>query len=244
MQDKYPQTNKADYDSFFGYITPAVAWLTGCITSPFEFIFKPRVGNDGEQDILNTNKRAKRIEIFNLITFFFEITLFECFFREWINSFWAGIFIFLIGYRISFIVLYLLKVSLFDRKNIPQNVPHYVASVERLIVLAFVNYIELAICFSIIYVFGKDNLIGFDGWFSPIYFSFITQMTIGYGDIKPDGWIRFVVCIQGLSGIIILVLGVGNFVRLLPSVKSVADINRNDQQGGINKQTEADGKDP
>jgi hypothetical protein len=37
------------------------------------------------------------------------------------------------------------------------------------------------------------------------YFSIITQLTIGYGDVYPRGWLRLVVAAQGLIAALFVV---------------------------------------
>ena len=41
---------------------------------------------------------------------------------------------------------------------------------------------------------------------SPFYFSFVTQTTLGYGDVKPLGWTRLVAAVQVFIGVLLVTL--------------------------------------
>lgn len=45
----------------------------------------------------------------------------------------------------------------------------------------------------------------FDGsFFDCFYFSFVTYTSVGFGDIVPDGWIRFTVGVEALLGLMMI----------------------------------------
>lgn len=58
-------------------------------------------------------------------------------------------------------------------------------SYRRSILLLFINYTEIIFDFGVIYAHGEYLNTKFAHWFDPIYFSFITSATIGYGDYYP-----------------------------------------------------------
>jgi hypothetical protein len=90
---------------------------------------------------------------------------------------------------------------------------------SRTAVLAGINYVELALCFGVIYALNHQCL---NGAFRPItgfYFSFITQLTIGYGDVSPKGWLRLVVVLQGLIGLLFVVSVLVRAIAALPPVQ-------------------------
>ena len=94
----------------------------------------------------------------------------------------------------------------------------------RIVLLGLVNYLELILGFAVIYTANLGCLRettqkGFKAVEScgdALYFSVITQLTIGYGDISPTGWLRLAASLQGLAGVVLLVLLVGQFVNALP----------------------------
>lgn len=58
-------------------------------------------------------------------------------------------------------------------------------SYRRSMLLLFFNYLEIIFDFSVIYAAGNFFNRPFHTWFDPIYFSFITSASIGYGDYYP-----------------------------------------------------------
>jgi hypothetical protein len=63
------------------------------------------------------------------------------------------------------------------------------------------------------------------GALTGFYFSFITQLTIGFGDVYPIGWLRIVAVIQGLTAALFVLLIFGAIVSSLRplSVKEVEE---------------------
>lgn len=84
------------------------------------------------------------------------------------------------------------------------------ASVSRIIVLALVNYIELIVAFAVVYasvgraleqpIVEKASTMR-----DYLYFSGITQLTIGYGDCLPVGIARLFALVQALVGLALTV---------------------------------------
>src|SRR6185369_7541156 len=58
-------------------------------------------------------------------------------------------------------------------------------SYRRSMLLLFFNYLEIIFDFAVIYSVGNFFNKPFGAWFDPIYFSFITSASIGYGDYFP-----------------------------------------------------------
>jgi hypothetical protein len=58
-------------------------------------------------------------------------------------------------------------------------------SYRRSMLLLFLNYLEIICDFGVIYASGNFFNKPFHAWFDPIYFSFITSASIGYGDYYP-----------------------------------------------------------
>jgi hypothetical protein len=58
-------------------------------------------------------------------------------------------------------------------------------SYRRSMLLLFLNYLEIIFDFGVIYASGNFFNRPFHEWFDPIYFSFITSASIGYGDFYP-----------------------------------------------------------
>jgi hypothetical protein len=110
------------------------------------------------------------------------------------------------------------NVSLFDRLKINWRY-YYIENTVRTILLSLINYLEFILCFGFIYcVAGRGGRLlrfpesPFDGY----YFSGATQLTIGYGDIAPHGWIKYLALFQGFLGFLYALLILGRFIALLP----------------------------
>ena len=91
-------------------------------------------------------------------------------------------------------------------------------SYRRSMLLLFFNYIEIVFSFGVIYSRGIYLYKHFEHWFDPIYFSFITSATIGYGDfypITPMG--KFLVSSQSVIFLIFVVLFLNFFSNKVES---------------------------
>ena len=58
-------------------------------------------------------------------------------------------------------------------------------SYRRSMLLLFFNYLEIVGGFAVLYAHGNYLNRPFQHWFDPVYFSFVTSVTIGYGDLHP-----------------------------------------------------------
>ena len=77
-------------------------------------------------------------------------------------------------------------------------------------VLVVINYVELMLWFGLIYALNYKSL--HPSGTQPItafYFSIITQLTIGYGDVYARGWLRIVAAAQGLIGALFVIVVLG-----------------------------------
>jgi hypothetical protein len=95
-----------------------------------------------------------------------------------------------------------------------------VASVLRILVMTIVSYGELFLCFAGIYAAHSILLSTKCPW-DAFYFSGTTQLTIGYGDILPTGWLRGVAVLQGWLGTMFALLIVGRLVGIMPKLQEI-----------------------
>lgn len=111
------------------------------------------------------------------------------------------------------------NMSVFDQLRTAERL--LISSAVRTLVLSFLNYLELLICFGLLYSTLQGSLIGSTGVMDDLYFSVVTQLTIGYGDIRPVGWARFVSVAQGLIAVAFTILILGRIVSVLPKISTV-----------------------
>ncbi len=79
--------------------------------------------------------------------------------------------------------------------------------VNRSIILLFFNFIEVIASFGVIYAAGDYLNQPIQSWVDALYFSFITGVTIGYGDFHPvNEQGKILVMIQILSTMAFLFL--------------------------------------
>ena len=125
--------------------------------------------------------------------------------------------------RIVEIIQVTVNLVLFDSTN--GRADGKSASLIRLIVLTFFNFIELIICYGLIYSTNLAELhCAFSPW-SGYYVSIMTQLTNGYSDIYPIGWLRAVAAIQGLTSWIFMVIVFG---RILSSMRTIKGMSAGD----------------
>jgi hypothetical protein len=51
-----------------------------------------------------------------------------------------------------------------------------------------------------------------------LHLSVVTQLTIGFGDLAPTGWLRPIVWLQGGSGLALIALFITRYLSMLPTV--------------------------
>jgi preprotein translocase subunit SecY len=116
----------------------------------------------------------------------------------------------------------LLEIVSYSAHNVlGESTPQAFQSYRRTVVLAVANFIEVAAAFAVIYAAGKSRLQPpvsrpLDAM-DPFYFSLITQLTVGYGDCKPTGWLRGIAMLQAVTGTLLLIAILSRFVGLIRS---------------------------
>ena len=87
-----------------------------------------------------------------------------------------------------------------------------VVLIQRSLVLAAINYVDLMLWFGLIYALNYQLLNGAGQPATAFYFSVITQLTIGNGDVSPTGWLRIIAAAQGLIGALFVIVVLGRAV--------------------------------
>lgn len=80
-------------------------------------------------------------------------------------------------------------------------------SYRRSMLMLFFNYIEIILDFSVIYSLNNFLNQPFKAWYDPIYFSFTTSASIGFGDFFPvTGMGKFIVSCQSIIFLMFVVV--------------------------------------
>ena len=122
------------------------------------------------------------------------------------------------GVRICDIIQTTVNATLF---NPLRSIGNRAASRVRLVVLAFVNIVELCVCFGVVYAADYTRLHGAGQPATGFYLSVITQLTIGFGDVYPTGYLRAVAAAQGLLGLAFFILVCARVVASLPQLEEI-----------------------
>lgn len=89
----------------------------------------------------------------------------------------------------------------------------------RTLIVTVIYYAEIALIFAILYFIWRcDFKDGCRTAFDCLYFSGITQLTIGYGDILPQHGLRALAITQGTLGFLFGVILVARLISELPKV--------------------------
>ena len=140
----------------------------------------------------------------------------------WIVSIW----------RIVDIVQLNVNKTVFD--SLRTGIEYQQASTVRSLVLAVLNYLELLVCFGILYCLSPALLVDTALQTRPpiadaadaFYFSVVTQLTVGYGDIVPRGAGKLVAALQAILGFGFALIILGRVVNVLPPIVGMADRRR------------------
>lgn len=136
-------------------------------------------------------------------------------------AFWpsAALAAFFAAYRIADGFIYRLCVLFVDRYQQTWGL----RSVNRAIILAMINYIELILGFAIIYAWSGSISKGsqvLSGSLDPLYFSCVTVTTLGDGDYKPSPGIgQGLVVAETMMGLILLALVLGALLTGIRDIK-------------------------
>jgi hypothetical protein len=132
----------------------------------------------------------------------------------------CGLMLLLVAYRVIDILQASINMNVFAHLRRSKGT-YNITSATRALVLTLWTYLELALCFGIVYSSPIASLTGSTTWSDPYYFSAVTQLTIGYGDIAPLGLTKLLAPLQGLFGFLLALVAIGRLVSFLPRPDSV-----------------------
>lgn len=217
-----------------GWITPLVELVLRLVVRPADLFHGSREESQEKFDSYFTARRARKVDTYVACCLAIEVVVFLVVgSRRWQSPWVLFPPVVMVMYRALMIPANAILIPLFHGRNLPSGKPRSVASYERMIVLGFVNYIELILCFACLYasfpsMIEAERLLDSVDF---IYLSTITQLTVGYGEIHPIGWMRVAACVQGLSAFLVIFLLFGRFVALLRPEISMEELVRKDGGG-------------
>lgn len=170
-----------------------------------------------------TIKRARKIDLYMAVWLLVEIGSLFIVAKSDLSNYLIVEYplLILVSLRLIDIVQVNVNLSLFDVMRVGRSY-NYMASVIRTIINVIINYFEILLCFAIIYAFNIDCLKGGEDWTDALYFSSVTQVTLGFGEIFPEGAMKFVSILQLMLGFLFTALIIGRFISLLPQSRTIA----------------------
>lgn len=212
--------------SFIAYAIERLFWVFQCL-SPINWFAGSRVEIQRQFDNAPwaekerlTQKRGKQIEVYVCVCFSLEILILLL-----INIAFQGhqlvqyLLLLPIVVRLFDIFQTNVNISIFDHLRTSKD--HYISNAVRLLVLVLINYFEVILCFAAIYSALITPLIRDHHWANAVYFSIMTQLTLGYGEWWPESLLQAAPCIQGLFGFLFTVLIIARIINILPLPKPI-----------------------
>jgi hypothetical protein len=124
-----------------------------------------------------------------------------------------------LAWRIMDVVFTVFNATLFGELFLPEQRMVNLAP-SRVVTLGLLSYLELAVCFGGIYSCWPELIRAEERDFlTPFHLSFITQLTIGYGDAAPMGLLRPVTWVQGTCSILLLMFLIDKYLGELRRLK-------------------------
>lgn len=137
-------------------------------------------------------------------------------------------FVIVVILRLIDIIQVNINLSFFDVLRTGKDY-HYMASVVRSIINVMINYFEIILCYGILYGYCESHLDKTRDWMDAFYFSAITQVTVGFGEVMPRGALRWLTVSQFLLGYFFTALIIGRFISLLPQSRTIAGDGQSDE---------------
>jgi len=210
----------------WGWLHPLLRVVLVAMTKPSEIFLGSRMTVQQKvQDQKETRKRAVRVDTF--VAFCVVLGVGAYLFVVFGPPHFKWVAVTFALWRIIDISATAARITLVDRFEAPAPLAPFVASHARIVLLGIINYLEFWICFGTLYAAASCSLAPHfrpsSDWFAALYFSAITQLTIGYGDIQPLGLARVAVVAHSLLAMLLLILLLGRFVSVLRPERSLDD---------------------
>jgi hypothetical protein len=204
---------------WFQFLSPAIFFIP---TRNLIHIDLHDIDREDEKEsfmIERMRHRAQHVDTYILACILFQIILGTLLFRASMTALRPVIQVYAC-LRILDIAQANINLNVFDRLRYGES-SHVTVSMTRNLILSAITYGELMMTFGLLYATMPWNLIGISAPHDCFYFSMVTQLTIGYGDIKPLGVARYLASLQGLVGLFFSLLIMGRFVSFIPAMRTV-----------------------
>ncbi len=190
--------------------------------SPANVLFRSRVYSqkqfvDADAKRRETIRRSRLIEAY--VTTWFLVEIVSVLSMPYAACWMQTILVTLVAFRVFDIFQAAMNLNIFDRLRIGDRT-HYVASLARTALFAVWNFFELWVCFGVMYTSDFAHLSRADPG-DGYYFSVVTQLTIGYGDVYPLGATRALAMCQALLGFVLGVFAISRIIAFLPRTEPV-----------------------
>lgn len=212
----------------YGIITPAVMVFFRLLQFlPFQILYGNKTDHYYKSLKGKTNEEKKKIAkehaLFMekiIITYMLIEIIMPFLYENFFHYTWLKYLITVIlSLRLIDIIQVNVNMILFD--NIRTNGFNRITKYTRAIILIIWNYFELILIFGFFYLSNHEYLKGYSSWTDSYYFSTITQLTIGYGDLSPMGTVRFITAFQGFVGTMFLAFIISKIISLVPELKEI-----------------------
>lgn len=195
---------------FIAKILERLFYWVGCGTSGW--IIGVRIHTTEEHDVMKRARRVDALITSCFLTGFALVLALPVLPRfPWIIR---ALIVFLVIWRLVDIIQCHTNMLIFD--HLRKQTGLRTASVTRNLVNSFIGYIEILFIFAVLYGLNLSNLIGAVSAYDGIYFSVISQLTIGYGDIHPTQMVKGLAMAQGVIGFFYGLMILGKIVSLMP----------------------------
>jgi hypothetical protein len=208
--------NNPEFDEYdgvaIGWITPVLHKISFWATWPRRCCIGDRLLIDhSEANIAaESRRRARRADTFVAVCLFLDLAAVLMIDRFRPPGIWLATPF--LAWRISDVMFTALHDTLFgeffrESHSVVNRVP------ARVVTLGLLSYLELVLCFGGIYSGWPEFIQAHDKDFlTPFHLSFITQLTIGYGDVFPLRALRMVTWVQGMCSIVLLVFLIDKYL--------------------------------
>jgi len=205
----------------FGFITGIIRWVLNIGSDfPSRFFLGKRselkLPKAPSELLAYARSRSIKVELYICAWITIEMACFALCFVRPIPKLISIVVIVLMTLRIAEICLSNIDMGIFRVAGNPT-----VAQILRILVLITINYSELWLCFAALYGVNLSYVKNAADAWDAAYFSGVTQLTIGYGDLLPLGWLRLLVLVQGWIGTMFLLLILGRLIAAMPLLQEL-----------------------